>query len=80
VENASVDDTDIAAAVTFFFATDGESFVPTFNCSIRNTSKYRTSHLRVHLCLQASFFVDGLLNMGGSGEGEGGGTGNDAAP
>jgi hypothetical protein len=25
-------------------------------------------------------FVDGVLNMGGSDEGEGGGTGNDAVP
>jgi hypothetical protein len=25
-------------------------------------------------------FVDGVLNMGGSGEGEGNGTGNDAVP
>jgi hypothetical protein len=32
----------------------------------------------VHLCLQASFFINGVLNMGGFGEG--GGTSNDAAP
>jgi hypothetical protein len=56
VGNAFVDDTDVAAATTFF-ATDGKSFVPTFNYSIHNTSKCRTSHLLVHLCLQASFFI-----------------------
>jgi hypothetical protein len=39
VQNASVDDTGIAAAATFFFATDGKSFVSTFNCSIHNMSK-----------------------------------------
>jgi hypothetical protein len=57
VENASVDDTDAAAAATFFFTTDGKSFVPTFNCSIHNTNKCRTSRLLVHFCLQASFVV-----------------------
>jgi hypothetical protein len=57
VGNASVDDTDVVAIVTFFFATDGKSFVPTFNYSIRNTSKCRTSRLLVHLCLQVSFFI-----------------------
>jgi hypothetical protein len=57
VGNASVDDIDAAAAVTFFFATDDKSFVPTFNCSICNTSKCRISRLLIHLCLQASFFV-----------------------
>jgi hypothetical protein len=44
-----------AAVVTFFFATDGKSFVPTFNCYICNTSKCRASHLLIHLCLQESF-------------------------
>jgi hypothetical protein len=39
VGNTSVDDPDAAAASTFLFATDGKSFVPTFNYSIRNTSK-----------------------------------------
>jgi hypothetical protein len=77
VGNASVDDTNAAAVATFFFATDGKSFMPTFNCSIRNTSKCRTSRLLVHLCLQTFFFIDrhdfidGVLNMGGFGEGEG---------
>jgi hypothetical protein len=55
--NASMDDTDVAATTTFFFATDGKSFVPTFSCSIHNISKCRTSHLLVHLCLQSSFFI-----------------------
>jgi hypothetical protein len=57
VGNASVDDIDVVAAATFFFATDGKLFVATFNCSIRNMSKCRMIHLLVHLCLQASFFV-----------------------
>jgi hypothetical protein len=57
VGNASVDNTDAAAVATFFFTTYDMSFVPTLNCSIRNTSKYRMSRLLVHLCLQASFFI-----------------------
>jgi hypothetical protein len=57
VGNASVDDTDVVVAATFFFATYGKSFVPTFNCSIHNASKYRTSHLLIHLCLHAPFFI-----------------------
>jgi hypothetical protein len=57
VGNASVDDTDAAATTTFFFATDGKTFVPTFNYSIRNTSKCRMTRLLIHLCLQASFFI-----------------------
>jgi hypothetical protein len=57
VGNASMDDTDTdaVAAATFFFTTDDKSSVPTFNCSIHNTTKCRTSHVLVHLCLQASF-------------------------
>jgi hypothetical protein len=57
VGNAFVDDTNTAAAVTFFFATDDKSFVPIFNCSIRNMSKCRMIRLLVHLCLRASFFI-----------------------
>jgi hypothetical protein len=55
VGNASMDDTDATAIATFFFATDDKSFVPTFNCSICNTSKCRTSRFLIHLCLQTSF-------------------------
>jgi hypothetical protein len=33
----------------FFFATDGKTFVPTFNCYLRNTSQCRTTRLHVHL-------------------------------
>jgi hypothetical protein len=55
VGNSSVDDTDTAAATIFFFATNSKSFVPTFNCSIHNTSKCRASRLLVHLYLQVSF-------------------------
>jgi hypothetical protein len=54
---ASINDTDVAAASTFFFATDGKTSVPPFNCYIRNMSKCRTTCLLVHLCLQATFFV-----------------------
>jgi hypothetical protein len=49
-------------------------------------SKYQTfaySSIYVFKCPSLSAerdFVDGVLNMGGSDEGEGGGTGNDAAP
>jgi hypothetical protein len=56
--NASVDVTDAAAASTFFFATDGKTCVSPFNCYIRNTSKCRMIRLLIHLCLQASFFID----------------------
>jgi hypothetical protein len=57
VGNASVVDIDPAAVavVSSFFITYGKSFVTTFNCSIHNTSKCRTSLLLVHFCLQASF-------------------------
>jgi hypothetical protein len=68
--NPSVDETDAAATTTFFFTTDGKSFVPTFNCSFRNMRKCGTTRL----------LVNGVLNMGGSDEGEGGGTSNDAVP
>jgi hypothetical protein len=57
VGNASVDDIDAAAASTFF-ATDNKSFVPTFNCFIHNISKCWMSRLLIHLCIQASFFID----------------------
>jgi hypothetical protein len=36
----------------------GKIFVHPFNCYIHNTSKCRTTRLLIHLCLQASFFVD----------------------
>jgi hypothetical protein len=55
--NASMDYTDTAATMTFFFAIDSKSVVPSFNCSIRNTSKCQTSCLLIYLCLQASFFI-----------------------
>jgi hypothetical protein len=47
----------LATAATSFFAIDDKSFMPTFNCSIHNTSKCRTSRLLVHFCLQASFII-----------------------
>jgi hypothetical protein len=39
-----MDDTD-AAAVATFLATDGKTFVPPFNCYIRNMSQCQTSHI-----------------------------------
>jgi hypothetical protein len=64
--NASMDDTDAVAASTFFFATDGKSFVNTFNCSIYNMSKYQMSRLLVHLCLQASSSSSDMTSSMGS--------------
>jgi hypothetical protein len=86
VGNGSVYDPDTATTMTFFFVIDDKSFVPTFNYLIRNTSKYWTTHLIIHLYLQAYFlsvgrdFTDGVFNIGGYGEGKGGGTGNDVTP
>jgi hypothetical protein len=57
VGNASVDGINAASTMTFFFTIDGKSLVLTFNCSIRNTSKCRTTRLLIHLCLQASFSI-----------------------
>jgi hypothetical protein len=57
VGNASVDDTDTTAVATFFFTTDGKSFIPTFNYSIHNMSKCQTSRILIHFCLQASFII-----------------------
>jgi hypothetical protein len=51
LENASVDDTDAVATVTFFFTTDGKTFVPTFNCYLRNTSRCQMTRLLIHLSL-----------------------------
>jgi hypothetical protein len=42
VGNASMDYTNTAAATTFFFTTDGMTFVPPFNCYINNKSQCRT--------------------------------------
>jgi hypothetical protein len=56
VGNASLDDTD-AVATTTFFATDGKTFVPPFNCYIHNPSHCRMTCKLVHLSLQATFFV-----------------------
>jgi hypothetical protein len=49
VGNASVDDTDAATVVTFFFSTDGKTFVPTFNCYLRNTCQCQMTRLLIHL-------------------------------
>jgi hypothetical protein len=66
VGNASVDNTNVATTVTSFFATDGKSFVHTFNYSIRNMSKYQMTRLLVHLCFQVSFVGRTRLHRWGS--------------
>jgi hypothetical protein len=43
-----VDDTD-AVATAIFFTTDGKTFVPTFNCYLRNMSQCRTILLLINL-------------------------------
>jgi hypothetical protein len=69
--NASMDDTDVATALTFFFTTDGKSFEHLTYSSIYFFKRPSSSAGRD--------FIDGVLNMGGFGEGEGGGTSNEAA-
>jgi hypothetical protein len=51
VGNTFVDDTDAAAVTTVFFATNGKTFVRSFNCYLRNMSQCRTTHLLIHLSL-----------------------------
>jgi hypothetical protein len=82
--NASMDDTD--AAVTFF-ATNGKSFVPILSIVpfvIRANVEclaYSSIYVFKHPSLLAGCkIVDGVLYMGGSGNGEHYGTGNDATP
>jgi hypothetical protein len=80
VGSASLDNTDAAAAVTFFFATDGK----TYSClSIRhpgiqaNIKRLANSSIYVYKrpSLSAGHnFTDAILNVGGSDEG---GNGND---
>jgi hypothetical protein len=87
VGNAFMDDTNAPAAVIFFFTTDGKSFMSIFNCSVRS-SKLDVEHpayLSIYVFKRPSSsagcdFIDGVLNMRGSDEDEGGGTGNDMAP
>jgi hypothetical protein len=80
-----VDDTDNAAAATFFFPTDEShlcllSIVPFV---IRaNVKCLAYSYIYDFKCPSSSVgreFIDGVLNMGGSDKGEGGGTGNDVS-
>jgi hypothetical protein len=73
--------------MTFFFATSGNSYVPIFSIVpfvIRaNVECLAYSSIYVFKRPSSSVkcgFVNGVLNIGGSGEGEGGGTNNDAAP
>jgi hypothetical protein len=87
VGNASVDDPAVLATTTFFFATDGKSFVPILSIVTfiiqANVECLAYSSIYVFKCPSSSAgreFVDGVLNMGGSSEGEGGGTGSDATP
>jgi hypothetical protein len=86
VGNASVDDTDAAATASFFFATDGKTFVPFWIVTFviwANVEWLANSFIYVFKwtsSLAECNFIDAVLNVGGSGEGEGGGTDNDAAP
>jgi hypothetical protein len=84
VGNASMDYTDNAA--TFFFTTDGK----TYSCLSIVTFIIRANikclaNSSIYVFKQPSSsvgrdFVDAVLNVGGSNEGNGGGNGNDAAP
>jgi hypothetical protein len=57
--------------MTFFFTTDGKSFVLTFNCSIHNMSTYSFIYVFKHPSSSIGRdFINGVLNMGGSGDGE----------
>jgi hypothetical protein len=86
VGNASVDDPTVLATMTFF-ATDGKSFVPILSIVTfviqANVECLTYSSIYVFKHPSSSVgheFIDGVLNMGGSSEGEGGGTGSDATP
>jgi hypothetical protein len=82
-----MDDPDVAAATTFFFATGGTSFVPILSivpfviCANVECLAYSSIYVfKCHSLSTGHEFVDGVLNMGGSDEGEDGGTGNDTVP
>jgi hypothetical protein len=83
--NTSVVDTDAIAAATFFFPTDGKLIVPILSI-VPFIIQAKMSNISltcpfVFKCPSSSAgreFVNEVLNMKGSGEGEGGGTGNDA--
>jgi hypothetical protein len=83
--NASLDDANAAAAATFFFTTDGKTFVPPFNCYIRNRANAeRLPNSSMYLFKRPSSwagrdFTDAVLNVGGSSEGGGGSTDNEVA-
>jgi hypothetical protein len=81
--NGSVDDTDATATTTFFFATDSKSFVCLLSIVpfIIRANVERLAYSSISIFKRPSpsvgrEFVNRVLNMGGSGEGEGGG--NDA--
>jgi hypothetical protein len=85
--NASVDDNDAATIASFFFPTDGKSIVTIFSIVpfVIQAHVERLPHLSIYVFKHPSSsvicdFIDGVVNMGGFGEGEGGGTGNDAVP
>jgi hypothetical protein len=71
-----MDDTDTAAAVTFFPPMVSHlcllSIVPFVNVE-------RLAYSSIYV-FKGCESVNGVLNMGGSGEDEGGGTSNDVAP
>jgi hypothetical protein len=81
-----VDDPTVLATMTFF-TTDGKSFVPILSIVTfviqANVECLTYSSIYVFKRPSSSVgheFIDGVLNMGGSSEGEGGGTGSDATP
>ncbi len=83
MENASMDDTDATVTTTFFFSTDGKIYscilsIVTF--VIRANVEWLTN-LSIYVFKRPSssaghVFINLVLNMRGSDEGEGGGTGN----
>jgi hypothetical protein len=85
VGNASMDDTD--AVATLFFPTDSKSIVAILSIVpfVIQAHIERLSYFSIYVFKHPSSLVgidivDEVLNMGGSYEGEGGGTGNDATP
>jgi hypothetical protein len=86
--NASVDDTDAAATTTFFFffPIDGKSIVPILSIIsfVIQAHVKRLIYLFIYIFKHPSSsvgrdFINEVLNIGGSSEGEGGGTNNDVA-
>jgi hypothetical protein len=83
MENASVDDTD--AATTIFFATDGKTYYCLSILTFVIQDNVEQSNSSIYVFKRSSLstgpdFTDAVLNVGGSGEGDSGDNGKDAAP